>query len=176
MSQTYKGLEYFIAYDPDPAPPWEMADPALTVFAPRSPIRFGNFVPHPDPDPEIVAQSPLYLYSHSGYRVSTCPFDCRWDSGQIGICYYTREQLKTMGHGRITKKLVGECYGWIESTVKQWDKYLSGEVYAASVPQLEDSCSDFYSEEDALNWVKEVIDYHLSPESLPLWRAAKTRK
>ena len=36
---------------------------------------------------------PLYLYDHSGITISTTPFHCGWDSGQIGFIYITRDTI-----------------------------------------------------------------------------------
>src|SRR4030042_1625044 len=36
---------------------------------------------------------PLFLYDHSGITMSTKPFSCPWDSGQVGYIYVTREKL-----------------------------------------------------------------------------------
>jgi hypothetical protein len=30
---------------------------------------------------------PLYLYDHSGITMSTSPFSCPWDSGQVGYIW-----------------------------------------------------------------------------------------
>jgi hypothetical protein len=30
---------------------------------------------------------PVYMYDHSGTALSTTPFSCRWDSGQVGYIY-----------------------------------------------------------------------------------------
>jgi hypothetical protein len=40
-----------------------------------------------------VVVLPLYLYDHSGLTISTSPFSCRWDSGQVGYIHTTFEQV-----------------------------------------------------------------------------------
>lgn len=37
---------------------------------------------------------PLYLYDHSDLSISTGSFDCRWDSGQVGWIYATKDTFR----------------------------------------------------------------------------------
>lgn len=42
---------------------------------------------------------PLYLYDHSGITISTSPFGCQWDSGQVGFIYCSKKRfLKETGY------------------------------------------------------------------------------
>ncbi len=41
---------------------------------------------------------PLYLYDHSGIAIQTYPFDCSWDSGQVGFIYVRRDNPKVKGY------------------------------------------------------------------------------
>ena len=43
---------------------------------------------HKDKDWIIL---PLYKYEHGGVAYQTTPFQCRWDSGQIGFVYCAKE-------------------------------------------------------------------------------------
>ena len=49
------------------------------------------FVPNGGPD--NVVYLPLYLYDHSGITISTSPFNCSWDSGQVGWIYCTKKRF-----------------------------------------------------------------------------------
>lgn len=54
---------------------------------------------------EIIEQKavilPLYLYDHSGITMNTCGFTCKWDSGQVGWIYCTKERfLKETGYNK----------------------------------------------------------------------------
>ena len=44
--------------------------------------------------PGRVAVLPLYLFDHSGITLSTTPFSCPWDSGQVGVIYVHIDDLK----------------------------------------------------------------------------------
>jgi hypothetical protein len=82
---------------------------------------------------------PVYMYEHSGVTISVNPFGCRWDSGQIGNVWYD----PTAEHGEEIARGV----------VKEWDQYLTGEVYGFTIePEGDDplglisehSCGGFY--------------------------------
>jgi len=69
--------------------------------------------------------APLYLYDHSGITISTGPFNCPWDSGQLGVVYMTKKQMReTYCVKRVTKKIREKARALIESEVKFYDDYL----------------------------------------------------
>jgi hypothetical protein len=95
---------------------------------------------------------PLYLFEHSGSRLSTEPFGCPWDSGQIGFAVIRKEVIDTEFNG--SKELAESC---IRAEIKLLDSYWAGEVYGWQYVQLskcqcceqeseevEDSCWGFY--------------------------------
>jgi len=65
---------------------------------------------------------PLYLYDHSGITISTSPFGCNWDSGQVGWVFITNQTIKEEG---IDESKVEE---YLKSEVETYDQYLTGEV------------------------------------------------
>jgi len=66
---------------------------------------------------------PLYLYDHSGITISTGPFSCPWDSGQIGWIYSTRETRKACG---VKDKNALEA---MKQEVETYDEFITGQVY-----------------------------------------------
>jgi hypothetical protein len=53
-------------------------------------------------DDRIAVILNVYAYEHSGITVSTSPFTCPWDSGQVGYIYLTRgDCLKEWGYKRL---------------------------------------------------------------------------
>ncbi len=77
---------------------------------------------------------PLYLYDHSGITISTSPFSCGWDSGQIGFVIATRAQKELLyGKKRLTNKKLQE---YVEAEVKEYDRYIRGEAYGVRVYQV----------------------------------------
>ena len=74
---------------------------------------------------------PLYLYDHSGITISTSSFDCRWDSGQVGWYFVSKKKVREeYGVKKITQSLIDKVTEVLESEVKTYDMYLTGELYA----------------------------------------------
>ena len=87
---------------------------------------------------ELEAQIPkrggvvleLYMYDHSGITISTSPFSCPWDSGKIGFIFVDAEKIrKEYGWKRITKARREKIEAYLESEVKTYDDYVTGNVY-----------------------------------------------
>ena len=97
---------------------------------------------------------PLYLYDHSGITISTSPFSCRFDSGQIGFVYCTREDLKSLGTNRKLGSRVERAMKLIEAEVNEYDHYLTGEVYGYEICNDDDeviaSCRGYYDREECM--------------------------
>ncbi len=72
---------------------------------------------------------PVYGYDHGGLAVSTSPFSCPWDSGQLGFIAAPKPRIREMlGVRRITNKImervdknlkveVESCWGFVGSDV-----------------------------------------------------------
>ena len=83
----------------------------------------------------------LYLYDHSGITISTGPFSCQWDSGQIGWIYVAKEKIrKEWGVKRISPKLQEQIYKVLDSEVEEYDDYLTGQVYGYKITTKELQC------------------------------------
>ena len=110
---------------------------------------------------------PLYLYDHSGITISTSPFGDRWDSGQVGWIFISKNKVKKEG---IDESKVEE---YLEGEVKDYDKYLTGEVYSYKVYEINtcslghqheeiiDSCCGFYDFEQCLDEAKSIAENHI---------------
>jgi hypothetical protein len=113
---------------------------------------------------------PLFLYDHSGITMKTTPFGDRWDSGQVGFVYVTKEKLKEeYSVKRITKKLLQKATEILINEVKTYDQYLVGDIYSFTVSALSkcneghehenviDSCGGFYGSDFATNGITDHI-------------------
>jgi hypothetical protein len=120
---------------------------------------------------------PLYLYDHSGITISTKPFSCQWDSGQVGWIVVSKEKVrKEYGVKYITYKILDRVKRVLEAEVKTYDQYLTGDVYGYRISKITkcelgheheeelDSCLGFYGNEaeaegiSILNsYIKEVV-------------------
>ena len=82
---------------------------------------------------------PLYLYDHSGITISTAPFHCPWDSGQVGFILATKEEVREeFGVKRISAKLREKVADILRYEVSAYDSYIGGSycgyaIYKVSV-------------------------------------------
>lgn len=73
---------------------------------------------------------PVYMYDHGGITISTTPFNCRWDSGQLGIIYTTPERVRDwLGYTRITAKRRAGIEARLAREIDYFDRYLTGNIY-----------------------------------------------
>jgi hypothetical protein len=124
---------------------------------------------------------PLYLYNHSGLTISTSPFSCRWDSGQVGFIFISKEKiLKEYGGKRVTKKLVEKVTEYLISEVKTYDQYLTGDVYGFKLLNKEtldeDSCWGFYGSNVFENGIIDYIGEEAQEDLKTLLEAEYPRK
>lgn len=100
---------------------------------------------------DAVLVLPLYLYDHSGVRISTTPFSDRWDSGQVGFIYVTKVAVrKEFGPMPV---LIERVANVLRGEVETYDQYLSGDVWGYILGDETDdhldSCWGFYGRESA---------------------------
>ena len=96
-----------------------------------------------------VISLPLYLYDHSGITMSTSPFSCHWDSGQVGYIMVTKEEVrKQFGWKQVTKKRIEKIKSYLRGEVETYDQYLTGDVYCYIAYDSDnnqvDGCGGFY--------------------------------
>jgi len=76
----------------------------------------------------------LYLYDHSGITMSVKPFSRAGDSEEVGFIYVTPEMIKKeFNITEITEEIIEKVYNILDSEVKIYDQYLTGEVYGFSL-------------------------------------------
>jgi hypothetical protein len=111
---------------------------------------------------DVAVIVPLYLYDHSGISISTSSFDCRWDSGQIGFAWVSKEAArKNWDIKRVTQKIIEQCSKILEAEIKIYDQYLTGDIYGFKLLDSEgeevDSCWGFYGDDPHKNGMMEHI-------------------
>lgn len=76
---------------------------------------------------------PLRLYDHSGISMSTSnsyPYNDRWDSGQVGYIYCTKQKaLEEWGNKRITDKVIQMAVTCMQGEVSTYSQFIEGDVY-----------------------------------------------
>ena len=115
---------------------------------------------------------PLYLYDHSGITISTGPFSCNWDSGQVGWIFVSKDKVKKEG---IDETKVGE---YLKGEVETYDRYIRGDVYGYRIYEVTtcnlghdheedlDSCWGFYGEDYCLQEAKDIVNHLIEKESV----------
>lgn len=134
---------------------------------------------------ENVVINNLYLYDHSGITISTSPFSCRWDSGQVGFIYCTLKQAIeyfSLPADSTWDTAIEEWYGenkgqqvslktvverMLNGEVETYDQYLTGDVYMFIVEEWDptpgvgwvhlDSCGGFYGTDWKENGILEYL-------------------
>jgi len=111
---------------------------------------------------EGILSLPVYMYEHSGIALRTTPFNCKWDSGQIGYIFVSLEDIEKEGW---TKNQAEKC---LVSEIEEYSQYCNGEVYGYQIYNKKDceSCSDdidscwgYIGYEWVQEAVKDQLDY-----------------
>jgi len=110
---------------------------------------------------------PVYLFDHSGITISTTPFSCPWDSGQVGFIYTNLKRVRDItGHKwqRWSEKRREKAREWLRGEIKTFDQYLRGDVYGFIIEEDGeeiDSCWGFYGEDPRTNGMSDYVDDEL---------------
>lgn len=115
-------------------------------------------------DSSVIAL-PVYAYIHSGVVLNTKIFSCRFDSGQSGCIYISKEEVRRIFNvKRISPKLYKQVINSLESEVNIYSQYLNGEVYGYRIfddnDQEIESCWGFYGFDTAQKEAQEIIKHY----------------
>lgn len=119
---------------------------------------------------------PLFLMDHSGITMRTSAHEfsmcdaAGWDWGQVGFIYATREGiLKEYKRKRITDALRQKVVEVLQSEVKVYDQYISGDCWGYVIENDEgeqlDSCWGYFGQQDAAEAAEEAKKYLLTQEA-----------
>jgi len=193
--ENFEGYRIKIFYDDDPIlNPRTYQDNASTILAMHDRYNLSDEkTPKFNSGSEMVeyvkgldalAVKSLYIYDHSGITISTTPFSCPWDSGQIGFVYVTKESMKRMGF-KNEDMTIEKANEVIDIEVKEYDLYLKGEVYGYMIdgPGLNDSCGGYVGEMDyCLEDARQMVRRHIEDNKKALtqindaqWKALATK-
>lgn len=108
---------------------------------------------------------PLFVYEHGGITMNTKGFECPWDSGQVGIIFVTKEDVrKEYKWKRISKSRLASIYSYLKNEIETYDDYISGNVYGYTTD--DDSCWGFYGynheESGLLEYARNAIDCYIA--------------
>lgn len=121
----------------------------------------------------------VFMFEHSGVTINTTGFHCPWDSGQIGIIYVSKQDVRREYNvKRISAKLYKRVISALKSSVQIYDDYLTGNVYKYDIIDNNgvfiDSCWGFYGNDFESNGLLEnarnAIDYHIETRYKTLYQ------
>jgi hypothetical protein len=112
---------------------------------------------------DVAVILPIYMYDHSGITISTTPFQCPWDSGQIGFIFVSKKKIrKELCLKNLTQKVLSRVSNIIKSEVEEYDLYLRGEVYGYVIKDEDgnvvDSCWGYYGLDYCPKDAKEALE------------------
>jgi hypothetical protein len=116
---------------------------------------------------EAAIMLPLYLYDHSGLTISTSPFSCPWDSGQVGYIFVTKAHVRSeFGWKQLNAKRVAQIEASLRSEVATYDQYLTGDIWkfeAFKDDEVVESGYGFFGDDPARNgMIDSVPDEYVS--------------
>jgi hypothetical protein len=78
----------------------------------------------------IFVIMPVYMYDHGGRVLSTSPFDCPWDSGQLGWTYVTTKAAKEWFNvSKLKPEHKVKARELLEKELKLLNNWIEGEIY-----------------------------------------------
>lgn len=122
-------------------------------------------------DEDIALCLPIYAYEHGGITVSHGSFSCRWDSGQVGWHYITKQAADAAwGEGKWTEDTLRAC---LKAELEEYDHYLQGNVWRFEIEDengdVVDSCGGFYGDDLDKTGILEHIDKELHDAAREAW-------
>ena len=158
-----KGVGNYIVvveHDPDPQSPADW-DNFGTLKHWHNRYSFGDGKITTDEAEDLKADTiwlPVYMYDHSGCTLNTTGFSCGWDSGQVGIIYADKDQIKAEGLVFEDLEAVKER---LRVTVETWDTFMRGEIYGYAVYKLDtkhEDCPEDLEDADVDESYAELVD------------------
>lgn len=76
----------------------------------------------------------VYGYEHGNIMLNTKGFNCRFDSGQVGYIYVTKEDIKSeYGISKLTDEYIEKAKNVLNREIKEFSEYIQGNVYSYTV-------------------------------------------
>jgi hypothetical protein len=166
--------------DPDPESPREYAVGTMVTWHKR--YTLGEEQPSEQPAEWLAAFEadnpnavilPVFAYIHGGIVLTTGPFACPWDSGQVGWIYTTHNP-DTDGD---LAKWREAAPVWLEQEIETYSQFLSGDVWCYTLEQRVecscpnckgwhhvDSCGGFYGTDWDTNGMAHAIGEQVGPK------------
>ncbi len=157
MRKEYEfGIVGKIEREEDPMDPREWDNLGTMVCRHRN-YNLGDTIETPDNYKDLIVL-PLYLYDHSGITMSTKPFSCPLDSGQVGIIY-----VKKGTEGFSDEDLRSN----MKAEVEEYNNFITGNVWCYTIENSQgeylDSCCGFFGDPDYCEQqMEESVKYYIA--------------
>lgn len=183
--RTYDlGKKKLIIYrDTEPPDPREEYDHFGTMYCWHRRVLLGDKHDIKEPSGlnphDYPACLPLYLYEHSGMTMQTRPFHCPFDSAQVGWIVAKAEDIKKQ-FGSLSMEAIKQAETALESEVREYDCYLTGQVYGFVLEDEEgnqvDAVGSFYGENPLTNGMVDHLGKEDAEALVDLHTVANTFK
>lgn len=166
-------LSVTIEYDPDPPNPRVDYDNLGTILYCSDRYTLGDKKVDPEEIRAVTRSDalwlPVYAYIHSGIRLSTGAFGCKWDSGQSGIIYVERARvLEEYSVRRVSPKTRKTALGVLEAEIETFSDFLEGQVYGYVIKDEDgeelESCWGIYGLDYCRDEAKSEAEALLKPK------------
>lgn len=169
--RAHKGLVIKLYHDLDCSSPREN-DNLGTIIAWHRRYRLSdddaptNIEPADFDPTEYPVCLPVFMYEHSGIALScrrTGQFADRWDSGQLGWIYVTRQKLLAeYSTKRLTKAVIEKATTVLLSEIEEYSAFVEGQCYGYVIEDEDgrhlDSCWGFIGHQYAWEAAEEAAD------------------
>jgi hypothetical protein len=91
--------------------------------------------------------TPVYMYDHSGLVLSTTPFSCPWDSGQVGFMWITDPDIPQ-----------DKLSGVVEGEIQELNQWLSGDVWTIDIDDGKECLGGIFGYDYAVEVAKSTIN------------------
>lgn len=113
---------------------------------------------------------PVYAYIHSGIKLSLGAFSDRFDSGQCGIIYCTKQSARDNWPEASEEELEGLVKACFVSEIDTFNQFMNGEVYCYHITDglgndMEISVCGHYDRDEMIREAKEEIDLLVKNDS-----------
>jgi hypothetical protein len=121
--------------------------------------------------PADALKIPIYIYQHGGIALSTSPFSCPWDSGQVGFWIFTSEEIEKI-YGKDDETNRGRALDGVSSHLDYMNDVGDGNIWGYEVidfdGEVADSCWGFVGD-DAVEAMKDHLPDNLHPALEEAW-------
>lgn len=160
--KTHKNLKIEIFQDQDAESPRSSMSNLGTFLMSHRRYEFGDRRCGVDEIQEIMQDEdniclPVFMFDHSGITLSTKPFACKWDSGQIGVIFVSKKKIKDE-YGSDSAENIGKAIHVMASEIQTLSRHVEGNVYGYTLYKKDkksgwteiDSCWGFFETPEEL--------------------------